>query len=219
MNKRRLIFISLFLVASLALVAAKPFPIEKGFERMELAQFEIVNTSDQAVTIYLYQADTNKEDGIVSYSRSKNGQYYYLTVGAGERKTFTVHRALYAYTMYVCGGTSVTGTIDLNARGKIIVPKCARYNPNDLPAPKTRLSGVTEEPTVVRFSIENKTDAYAYVSMSGPESYYLTVPTNSTKEFVVEKGSYTYSYWACEESSTSAPFEAYFNSVIELDCP
>jgi hypothetical protein len=216
-----LIAISLTTIAaaplSLTTIAAAPLPVQESATKTRLSRFIVENTSDQPVTIYMYEAEVLKEEGIESYVRLNNGQTYYLRVDANETKQFTVKRAFYAYDLIACGSRSVSSGIDLTERNEIIVPKCVVYSPNELPEP--RVDGITQRPSLVRFSITNYTDTYAYISMQGPENYYLTVPNASTKEFTVEIGTYTYAYLACDLSSEKSTFTAHFNKNLALTCP
>lgn len=70
------------------------------------------------------------------------------------------------------------------------------------PFPAYLLSGQAQkEPDLVRFTIENRTSKRIALYMEGPAIYYLRVEGNSSKDFTVERGNYTYTAHACGASA------------------
>lgn len=197
-------------------------PATASFAATDLSRFEVVNHSDTPITLWMYEATAYEDPDVdtTQYKQVKNGAFYFLRIGAGERTTFTVDRALYSYTMSVCGETR-SGAIDLNNYNRIIVPVCSVFSLTD-PEPKSgqELADVTEVAELVKFQITNNTDTTAYVSVTGEgATYNLTLGSGATRDLTVDEGSYSYSYWACDESSDTISFTPYFHTNLELDCP
>ncbi len=133
MKNRRLLLFTLLIAVSLALTAASPSPIGKDVAKTELARFIVENTSAHAVTIRLYESEPYREHGTVTYYHVRGGQSYYLRVEAGQKRTFTVKRAIYDYTMNVCDGKELTGAFDITERKEVVIPVCSRYDPSGVP--------------------------------------------------------------------------------------
>ena len=107
MNKKLLIF-TIF-VTLIVLSVATIIAVAKT----DLARFEVLNKTDQPVSISLLNENT----------------FYYLTVAAGETKVFTVKRLVYDHTVWSCG-LSDSGTLDLKTYMKLTFTSCAGKAPN-----------------------------------------------------------------------------------------
>ena len=107
MNKKLLIF-AIF-VTLIVLSVATIIAVAKT----DLAKFEVLNKTDQPVSISLLNENT----------------FYYLTVAAGETKVFTVKRLVYDQTIWSCG-LSDSGTLDLETYMKLTFTRCDREAPN-----------------------------------------------------------------------------------------
>ena len=107
MNKRLLTIalIGVLVVLSIATIAA--------VAKTELARFEVLNKTDQPVSISLTNGNT----------------FYYLTVAAETTKIFTVERLVYDQTVWSCG-LSDSGTLDLKTYMKLTFTRCDREAPN-----------------------------------------------------------------------------------------
>jgi len=107
MNKRLLTIalIGVLVVLSIATIAA--------VAKTELARFEVLNKTDQPVSISLTNGNT----------------FYYLTVAAETTKIFTVERLVYDQTIWSCG-LSDSGTLDLKTYMKLTFTRCDRKAPN-----------------------------------------------------------------------------------------
>ena len=107
MNKKLLIFAMfvMLIVLSVATIIA--------VAKTDLARFEVLNKTDQPVSISLLNENT----------------FYYLTVAAGETKVFTVERLVYDQTIWSCG-LSDSGTLDLTTYMKLTFTRCDRVAPN-----------------------------------------------------------------------------------------
>ncbi len=107
MNKKLLTIalIAVLVVLSIATIAA--------VAKTELARFEVLNKTDQPVSISLTSENT----------------FYYLTVAADTTKIFTVERLVYNQTIWSCG-LSDSGTLDLKTYMKLTFTRCDREAPN-----------------------------------------------------------------------------------------
>ena len=81
--------------------------------KTDLARFEVINKSDQPVSISLLNDNT----------------FYYLTVAPDSRKIFTVERLVYDHTVWSCG-LSDSGTLDIETYLKLTFTKCDGNAPN-----------------------------------------------------------------------------------------
>ena len=107
MNKKLLTIalIAVLVVLSIATIAA--------VAKTDLARFEVLNKTDQPVSISLTNENT----------------FYYLTVAADTTKVFTVERLVYDQTIWSCG-LSDSGTLDLKTYMKLTFTRCDRKAPN-----------------------------------------------------------------------------------------
>lgn len=108
MNKKLLVFtmLVLLIILSVATIIA--------VAKTDLARFELINKTDQPVSISLTAENT----------------FYYLTVPAGNTKIFTVERLVYDQTIWSCG-KSASGTVDLTTYVKLTFTKCDGNAPNN----------------------------------------------------------------------------------------
>ena len=107
MNKKLLTIalIALLVVLSIATIVA--------VAKTDLARFEVLNKTDQPVSISLTSGDT----------------FYYLTVAADTTQVFTVERLVYDQTVWSCG-LSDSGSLDLKTYMKLTFTRCDREAPN-----------------------------------------------------------------------------------------
>jgi hypothetical protein len=107
MNKKLMIFAMfvILIVLSVATIIA--------VAKTDLARFEVLNKTDQPVSISLLNENT----------------FYYLTVAAGETKVFTVERLVYDHTIWSCGLTD-SGTLDIETYMKLTFTQCDGVAPN-----------------------------------------------------------------------------------------
>ncbi|MBT3391576.1 MAG: hypothetical protein HN413_14345 [Chloroflexi bacterium] len=216
MSKFRLVTIVLVLLGML-------IPASAGMAATDLSQFEVINHSDQPITMWMYESTSYQDPAMdgVQYEKVKNGAFYFLNIDAGERVTFTVKRALYSYTMNLCGGDSRAGAIDLSNYNRIVVPKCGIFA-LELPGKKSgqELDNVTELIELVKFTATNISDTTAFLTISGQgATYHFTLVPGAAKEITVEEGQYTYSYWACSKPAAAQSFTPFFHTNLKLTCP
>jgi hypothetical protein len=107
MNKKLLTIalIAVLVVLSIATIVA--------VAKTDLARFEVINKTDQPVSISLTSGDT----------------FYYLTVAADTTQVFTVERFVYDQTIWSCG-LSDSGSLDLKTYMKLTFTRCDREAPN-----------------------------------------------------------------------------------------
>jgi len=107
MNKKLLTIalIALLVVLSIATIVA--------VAKTDLARFEVLNKTDQPVSISLTSGDT----------------FYYLTVAAETTQVFTVERLVYDQIVWSCG-LSDSGSLDLKTYMKLTFTRCDREAPN-----------------------------------------------------------------------------------------
>lgn len=107
MNKKLLTIalIAVLVVLSIATIVA--------VAKTDLARFEVLNKTDQPVSISLTSGDT----------------FYYLTVAAETTQVFTVERLVYDQTVWSCG-LSDSGSLDLKTYMKLTFTRCDREAPN-----------------------------------------------------------------------------------------
>ena len=101
MNKKLLFVLVFVLVASLLIISSI------ALARSGLAQLEIINKTDQPVSISLTAGHT----------------FYYLTVPPATTKLFTVERKTYARTTWSCG-KSEGGTVDTLTQIRLTFTNC-----------------------------------------------------------------------------------------------
>jgi len=100
-KKKLLIALVFVLVASLLIISSI------ALARSGLAQLEIINKTDQPVSISLTAGHT----------------FYYLTVPPATTKLFTVERKLYARTTWSCGKVD-GGTVDIQTQLRLTFTNC-----------------------------------------------------------------------------------------------
>lgn len=69
-----------------------------------------------------------------------------------------------------------------------------------------------------KLTVNNKTGQNFTLTLRGPKTYYLTVPSGKSN-FEVEQGKYTYSYTACGGPQTGSVSVKKSGSSLKLECP
>ncbi|MGD9093202.1 MAG: hypothetical protein PVF74_10150 [Anaerolineales bacterium] len=72
-----------------------------------------------------YLTMINRTNGPVSVQMSGDA-YYYLTVGAGETKTFHVEKGMYDRNTFACGLYATGGTLNMSSRVRLVFPDCIK---------------------------------------------------------------------------------------------
>ncbi len=202
-------------VAALLLVTATAVSA-----RTELAEFTVQNRSDFTVYIALTEAFELRHNAqSVEYPPVENAEFYYLPVGPDSTVTFTVKRALYAYTMVTCGGKYVSGAIDLNNGGTMRIPSLCVFYEDDYEERGT-VDGILEQSDLVAFSIINTTDTTLYYTMTGPQTVSFWLEPNQSRSFTVAEGEYSYSYSQCADGVVrSGTLTPHYHQMYKLTCP
>ncbi len=102
-----LLFVLIALILVVTAVAAQ--------EELDLVRLTVDNRTDQAVALSLTGTDT--------------GARYYLVIGAGDMRVFTVERDDYTHITLACGRTA-EGTVDINRQLFLNFTSCYSPPPN-----------------------------------------------------------------------------------------
>lgn len=103
----------LLTIALIAVLVVLSIATIVAVAKTDLARFEVLNKTDQPVSISLTSGDT----------------FYYLTVAAETTQVFTVERLVYDQTVWSCG-LSDSGSLDLKTYMKLTFTRCDREAPN-----------------------------------------------------------------------------------------
>jgi hypothetical protein len=71
----------------------------------------------------------NKTDQVVKITLNGEGKFYFLTVNPFTTKIFTVERAVYSQTTFLCG-SSASGVLDITTNVRLVFPPCDRKSNN-----------------------------------------------------------------------------------------
>jgi hypothetical protein len=71
----------------------------------------------------------NRTDQVVKISLNGEGKFYFLTVNPYETTIFTVERAVYSQTTFLCG-SSASGVLDMRTNVRLVFPPCNRKSTN-----------------------------------------------------------------------------------------
>ncbi|GEM_PF-3273535 len=94
----------------------------------------------------------------------------------------------YGYAYYACGRLW-TGTIRIRKTSdEIVLTPCGQNQ------------GRPDEGNNISFKLKNNTGEQFYISLEGPQDYYLFVRSRNSQIFKVEKGFYSYSIFACGQT-------------------
>jgi hypothetical protein len=126
---------------------------------------------------------------------------YYLTVPTG-KSNFEVEQGKYTYSYTACGGPQ-TGNVSVKKSGANLKLECKKASEKNSKVPK--------------LTINNKTGQQFTLTLRGPKTYYLTVPTGKSN-FEVEQGKYTYSYTACGGPQTGNVNVKKGGANLKLEC-
>ncbi|HBX69189.1 MAG TPA: hypothetical protein DEH25_07360 [Chloroflexi bacterium] len=191
--------VSFLLLASMMLaVFAIPQQVAQAGQP-DLVGFTFVNKSDKLASLRLYG----------------NDQFYYFLLKPGEAKYFTPVRGEYRMSFYSCG-MYVNKTLDLTKQVKLVVPACGTVAYNGPTPPKVIDGGKIIK--LVKVTLENATDRYMKVVLTGPATYVFTFNKDQDKTYTISKGDYNYTVYGCGGSFTGT-FYAYANKVFKFKCP
>lgn len=185
-------------VAALLTTAAVPLPGEAVAARSELVRLTIENRSSGTLYVWL--------DGPA---------FYYLEVGAEETEVAAVARGEYTYRFRACGDT-VTGTLDLQTRQKVVMPMCGGRAVST-----PRAAGafdISNQIKIVRVTFENDSGTRLLAILTGPTTYVFDFKKGEEKEFTIAKGDYKVQVFACGRSGTRN-FSAFRGKKLVFECP
>jgi len=216
MKTKKLTIVILLVVALLLLSVTAALALPK------LAELTIQNKSDYTVQILIYEATELRHSAQnIEYPAVPNGEFHFLSVAPNTTSVFTLKRALFYYTLYVCGGSkTVSGPIDLTNGGRLVVPSiCTTYYPSY--EEKGTLGGIMEANTLVAFSVQNTTADSLYVNFSGPQVFSFWLDPFGTRSFTAEEGTYTYLYQCKGETKyfiETGSYQLRFHDTLKLGC-
>lgn len=197
-NKRRIIQ-SLVLLGMLAvLLVSAALPMATAAAQVDQVRLRVDNRNSKQITIQL------------------NGPaYYYLKVEGKEKETFAINRGVYKYIMTGCG-MRTTGSLDLTVNKTLVMPVCGGSASNQTRDPNRIDLGKVLK--VVNIKVENLTEGYSMIILTGPSTYVFSLKTDVTKNYSVAKGEYDVKVYACGTSFTRK-FVAEKDAKLKIRCP
>ncbi len=133
MNKKLVISLILSLLLTLAVVSTVALAEE---HEPDLVQLRIDNRTDQDVAL----------------SITGEGVGYYLPVGPGTYRVFTVPRGSYMHTTFACG-ESVSGDLDMSRQLELVFTSCY-FQPANFGTPSIEKVFLAEGPPSVHWQLE-----------------------------------------------------------------
>lgn len=197
-NKGRIIQ-SLVLLGMLAvLLVSAALPMATAAAQVDQVRLRVDNRNSKQITIQL------------------NGPaYYYLKVEGKEKETFAINRGVYKYIMTGCG-MRTTGSLDLTVNKTLVMPVCGGSASNQTRDPNRIDLGKVLK--VVNIKVENLTEGYSMIILTGPSTYVFSLKTDVTKNYSVAKGEYDVKVYACGTSFTRK-FVAEKDAKLKIRCP
>jgi hypothetical protein len=133
----------------------------------------------------------------------------------GETKIYTPVRGEYKMTLFSCGQYT-NKELDLSKHKTMIVPKCGYVAFNGKAPPGKIDAGKIIK--LVRVTIENNTDNYMKVILTGPATYVFTFAKDEAKVYTISKGDYDYTMYGCG-GTVKGTITAHAHKVIKFKCP
>lgn len=129
--KKSLIFIMLFLISSVLLVAAAP---HSG----QLVRLEIKNKTHKPVNMVLIN----------------NDNFYYLTVEPYQTKVFTIERDFYLHTTWACD-RETNGTLDAESNIRLVFTPCYYLFSPNFGTPTIEKIHLNDSPLGIKWRYQN----------------------------------------------------------------
>jgi len=200
MNKLQLNKIVSFLILISLLLAAFALPQQVAVAKSDLVRFTFVNKSDHLASLRLYG----------------NDQFYYFLLRPGETKVYTPVRGEYKMTFFSCG-QYINKELDLTKQYTLVVPSCGTYAFTGKKLPPGKIDG-GEIIKLVRVTIENDTDKYMKLILTGPATYVFTFGKDEAKVYTISKGEYDYTMYGCGSTYTGT-VTAHAHKTMRFRCP
>ena len=127
----------------------------------------------------------NNQTGETFYVTFTGPEYYWVQVVPG-KNNFQVAQGEYTLTYFACGAQQ-TKTVMVKKSGASLKLTCGKSNDKSGKVPV--------------LTINNKTGASFYITLTGPKTYTFNVP-NGESTYQVDQGTYDASYYACSEQRT-----------------
>jgi len=180
------------ILISIVLIAAAPMA------KSDLVSLTIDNQSNELVTF-----------------RLEGPQFYYLTVKADTKATFTIVRGDYEQKFYSCKIFTTT-TLDLTKKNEIVVPPCGeKAFKVDKGASKIDGGNLIK---LIKVTFENPTNHNLVLILRGPSEYVFFIRSDQEASYTISKGTYDATQWGCAAVKTFT-FYPFANRVKELSCP
>lgn len=142
----------------------------------------------------------NNQTGQVFYITLTGPQSYWFQVPVGKTK-FEVAQGDYTYSYYACG-KQTDDIVKVKKSGATLKLACASSG------------GSGKSPAL---TIDNKTGSSFYMTLTGPKTYTINVPTGKSTH-TIEQGTYDVSYYACGEQKTDSVKIKKKGGTLKLDC-
>jgi hypothetical protein len=204
MKQNKVIYIVLFvgILMGIFSTAAVPVPSRSSSfaiaEKSELVALTVENRSSGIMYLWL--------DGVA---------FYYLTIGPGETKLFTVERGEYYQKVRACGDTAES-IVDITKRTRMIMPVCGGHASQAATSPY--VVDISEIIKIVKVTVENESDTRLLAILTGPSTYVFLIDEGESKDYTIAKGEYSVQYFACGRVGYE-DYSAYHGSKLSLSCP
>ena len=180
----------------LALVFGAIAPAVPTLAATEKAVLKVTNNSGTTLKLYLTGPKT-----------------YNLSVPKGQTRSYDVNRGKYKFVASACGITG-TGTLDMSINRNVVMPVCGgRVASSDV-----HTIDLGQVLRVVKVEVKNKAPGVATAVFKGPALYMVTLKKNADKFYIMAKGNYTVTVYACGET-TKYKFTADKGKVFTVTCP
>jgi hypothetical protein len=180
----------------LALVFAAFAPALAAPAAPAQAVLTVINQSDSTLRLYLTGAGR-----------------YNLTVPAGKTRNFDVNRGDYKFSGSACGITA-SGTLDMSINRKAVMPPCG----GKVTSSDVHTVDLGQYFRVVKVEVVNKSTGVATVVFKGPATYMFTLKKNADNFYIMAKGAYKVTVYACGET-VKMSFTADNKKKFTVSCP
>jgi hypothetical protein len=161
----------------------------QSFSMLAASKVPILNINNQTGQVFY-----------ITLTALTGSESYWLQVPTGKTK-FEVAQNDYTYSYYACGEQR-EDIVKVKKSGATLKLVCAS-------------SGSSGKAPVL--NIDNKTGTSFYMTLTGPKTYTINVPTGKSTH-IVEQGTYDISYYACSEQKTDSVKIKKKGGTLKLDC-
>jgi hypothetical protein len=181
-----------------AMLVSAALPLTTARAQVDQVRLKVDNRNSKQITIQL------------------NGPaYYYFKVDGKEKATFAVNRGVYKYILTGCG-MRTSGSLDLSVNKTLVMPVCGGSASNQTRDPNRIDLGKVLK--VVNIKVENLTEGFSQIILTGPSTYVFTLKTDALKNYSVARGEYDVKVYACGGWFTRE-FTADKDAKLKIRCP